>query len=124
MCYTAYVILVNIGKGKIITVGYGDIEIKTYTTASIRLVRFYKVLYVPELSTNLLLTKSLRQKGVFYRSDRQQLFIKYTDSVDIVLADVYSYNGLLYLALELLATALTAMITSKTIKKAEATMLI
>lgn len=71
MCYTVYVILVNIGKGKIITVGYGDIEIKIYTTASIRLVRFCKVLYVPELSTNLLLTKSLRQKGVFYRSDRQ-----------------------------------------------------
>lgn len=70
---------------------------------------------------NLLSTESLRQKGVFYRLDRQQLFIAYIDEVDVILVDVYLYNGLPYLVTELPITALN---TSKVVYKAEATMLI
>lgn len=82
---------------------------------------FTKVLYIPEISINLLSTKSLREKGIFYRSDRQQLFIVYTSSVDVVLVDVYSYNRLPYLVTELPAIVL---ISSKVTRKAEATILV
>lgn len=58
---------------------------------------------------------------MFYRSDRQQLFITYTDKVDVILADVYIHNGLPYLVTELLVTAL---ISSKVVYKAEASILV
>lgn len=58
---------------------------------------------------------------MFYRSDRQQLFIVYTSSVDVVLADVYSYNRLPYLVTELLAIVLMSL---KVTRKVEATMLV
>lgn len=74
-----------------------------------------------EISTNLLLTKSLRERGVFYRSDRQQLFIAYTNNVDIILADVYLYNRLPYLVTDALATTL---VVSKVARKAKATILV
>lgn len=120
--YTLHVIPVGIGKGTIITAGYGDAKITTYTAArGTRRCTFTKVLHMPEISINLLSTESLREKGVFYRSDRQQLFIAYTSSVDVVLADVYSYNGLPHLVTELPATAL---MSSKVTRKAEATMLV
>lgn len=121
MCYILYVIPVNIGKGKIITIEYGNVEITIYTAAGTRCVRVLKVLYILDLSTNLLLIESLRQKGVFYRSDRQHLFIKYTDSVDIILVDVYIHNRLPYLVIQPYATAL---VISKTAIKAEATILV
>lgn len=95
----------------------------TYTAATgSRLCTFTKVLHVLELSTNLLSTELLRLKGVFYRSDRQQLFITYTDSVDVVIADVYTYNSLPYLVIELLIV--TAITSSKVARKAEATILV
>lgn len=69
--YTLYVILVGIGKGTIITAGYRDAKITIYTTiGGLRRCKFTKVLHVLEISTNLLSTESLREKGVFYRSDR------------------------------------------------------
>lgn len=74
-----------------------------------------------EISTNLLSTKSLRERGVFYRSDRQQLFIVYTNNVDVILADVYLYNRLPYLVTDVLATAL---VISKVARKAKATILV
>lgn len=120
--YTPHVIPIRIGKGIIMTARYRDAEITTYTAAGgTRRCTFTKVLYMPEISTNLLSTESLREKGVFYRSDKQQLFITYTDKVDVVLADVYSHNGLPYLVTEPRATAL---ISSKVACKAEATMLV
>lgn len=120
--YTLYVIPIGIGKGTIITAGYRDAEITIYTAArGTRRCIFTKVLYVLEISTNLLSTELLRKKGVFYRSNRQQLFITYTDKVDVILADVYIYNGLPYLVTELLVIAL---ISSKVVHKAEASILV
>lgn len=52
---------------------------------------------MPELTANLLLIELLRKKGVFYRSNRQYLFIRYTDNKDVIIADVYLYDGLPYL---------------------------
>lgn len=120
--YIPYTIPVGIGKGTIMTAGYRDAEITTYTAAGgARQCIFRKVLHVLEISTNLLLTESLRERGVFYRSDRQQLFIAYTDNVDVILADVYLYNRLPYLVTDALATALVA---SKVARKAKATILV
>lgn len=120
--YILYVIPIRIGKGTIITARYGDTKITTYTAArGTRRCTFTKVLYIPEISINLLSTKSLRKKGIFYRSDRQQLFIVYTSSVDVVLADVYSYNRLPYLVTELPAIVLISL---KVTRKAEATILV
>lgn len=73
-----------------------------------------------ELTANLLSIESLRKKGMFYRLDRQYLFIRYTDSEDVVIADVYLYNGLLHLVIEPSVTALN----SKVVTKAEATILV
>lgn len=47
--------------------------------------------------------------------------MKYIDSVDVILADVYIYNRLPYLVIQPYATVL---VTSKTAIKAEATMLV
>lgn len=112
---------VGIRKGTVITAGYGDAEITIQTATGSRRYTFTKVLYVLDLSTNLLSTKSLRKKDVFYRSDRQYLFMKYTDSEDIVIADVYIYNRLLYLVIE---PSITTLYSSKVTIKAEATMLV
>lgn len=120
--YTLYVILVRIGKGTIITAGYRDTKITTYTAiGGLRRCKFTKVLYILDISTNLLSTESLREKGVFYRSDRQQLFIAYNNNVDVILADVYSYNGLPYLITE---APVIVLISSKTARKAKATILV
>lgn len=119
--YTPYIMPVGIGKGTVITAGYGDAEITIQTAAGSRRCIFTKVLYVPDLSANLLSTESLRKKDVFYRSDRQYLFMKYTDSEDVVIADVYTYNRLLYLVTE---PSVTILHSSKVIIKAEATMLV
>lgn len=59
---------------------------------------------------------------MFYRSNRQQLFITYTDSIDIVIADIYIYNSLPYLVIELLIVI--AITSSKVARKAEATILV
>lgn len=48
------------------------------------------------------------------------MFIKYTDSKDVVIADVYLYNRLPYLVAELYATALS----SKVVRKLEASILV
>lgn len=111
--YTTYKILVGISKGTVITAGYRDVEIVIYTATGLRKCIFTKVLYILELTTNLLSTETLRQKGVYYRSDRQYLFIKYTDSEDIVIANVYTHNRLLYLATALIVTALNSRIVIK-----------
>lgn len=95
------------------TVGYRDAEIVIYTAIGLRKCIFTKVLYVLELTANLLSTETLRQKGVYYRSDRQYLFIRYTDSEDIVIANMYTYNSLLYLATALMVTALNSRIAIK-----------
>lgn len=89
--YIPYVILVGIRKGSVITAGYSNAKITTYTAAGLRRCTFTRVLYILELTANLLSTKSLYKKGVFYRSDRQYLFRKYIDSEDVVIADVYLY---------------------------------
>lgn len=47
--------------------------------------------------------------------------MKYTDSEDIVIADVYIYNRLLYLVIE---PSVTILYSSKVIIKAEATILV
>lgn len=120
--YILYIILVGIRKGTIIIAGYRDAKIIIYTTVGgLRRYKFTKVLYILEISTNLLSTESLREKGVFYRSDRQQLFIAYNSNVDVILADVYSYNGLPYLVTE---APVTILISSKTARKAKATILV
>lgn len=121
--YIPYVIPIGIGKSIIYTARYSDALVITYTAATgSRLCIFTKVLYVLELSINLLSTELLRLKGVFYCSDRQQLFITYTDSIDIVIADVHIYNSLPYLVIELLIV--TAITSSKVARKAEATILV
>lgn len=68
--YTLYVIPVGISKGSVITAGYGDAEITIQTATGLQRCVFTKVLYMLELTTNLLSTELLRKKGVFYRSDR------------------------------------------------------
>lgn len=68
--YIPYVILVGISKGTVITAGYRDAKIITQTAVGIRTCTFTKVLYMLDLSANLLSIESLRKKGVFYRSDR------------------------------------------------------
>lgn len=73
-----------------------------------------------ELTTNLLSTELLYKKGVFYRSDRQYLFMKYTENEDVVIADVYLYNGLPYLVTKPSVTILN----SKVATKAEASILV
>lgn len=112
--------LVGIGKGTVITIGYGNAEIITQTAAGTRRYTFTRVLYVPELTANLLSIELLRKKGVFYRLDRQYLFIRYTDSEDVVIADVYLYDRLLYLVTEPSVNAFN----SKVATKAEATILV
>lgn len=61
---------IGIRKGTVIIAGYRDAEIIIQTTVGSRRYTFIKVLYVLDLSANLLSTKSLRKKDVFYRSDR------------------------------------------------------
>lgn len=120
--YTPYVIPVGISKGTIMTAGYRDAQITIYTiVGGARKCTFTKVLHVPEISTNLLLTESLREKGVFYRSDRQQLFMTYTDKVDVILADVYSHNRLPYLVTE---APVIALVSLKVATKPEASILV
>lgn len=118
--YTTQAILVRISKGTIIAAGYSNTEITIYTATRIRRCTFTKVLHIPNIVANLLSTESLRIKGIYYRSDRQYLFAKYTDGSDVVVADVYTYNGLPYLAEEL-ATVLHLSIV---VVKAEASMLV
>lgn len=118
--YTLYVIPVGISKGSVITVGYGDAEITIQTAVGLRRCVFTKVLYILELTANLLSTESLYKKEMFYRSDRQYLFIKYTENEDVVIADVYLYNGLPYLVTKPSVTVLN----SKVATKAEASMLV
>lgn len=122
--YIPHIILVGIGKGSIITVGYRDAEITIYTSAGLRRCTFTKVLHVLELSTNLLSTEALREKGVFYRSNRQQLFMRYNDSTDVVIADVYSHNGLPYLVTTASVNTATALASSKVAAGAYGTMLV
>lgn len=122
--YTPYIILVGIGKGSIITAGYRDAEIIIYTSVGLRRYTFTKVLYILELSTNLLLIEALREKGVFYRSNRQQLFIRYNDSTDVVIADVYLYNGLPYLVTTASVNTAIALASSKVATSAYGTMLV
>lgn len=105
------------------TAGYGDAEITIQTATGLRRCVFTKVLYMLELTANLLSTESLRKKGVFYRSDRQYLFIKYTENEDVVIADVYLYNGLPYLVTKLSVTVLNSKVTKLT-TKAEASILV
>lgn len=62
--------LVGISKGTVITIGYRDAKIITQTAVGIHTYTFTKVLYILDLSTNLLSIESLRKKGVFYRLDR------------------------------------------------------
>lgn len=120
--YTLYIIPIRISKGTIITVGYRDAQITIYTIVEgARKCTFTKVLYIPEISTNLLSTELLREKGVFYRSDRQQLFIIYTDKVDVILVDVYLYNRLPYLVIEALVIALVLL---KIVTKPKASILV
>lgn len=57
---------------------------------------------------------------MFYRLDRQYLFIRYTDSEDVVIADVYLYDRLLYIVTEPSVNAFN----SKVATKAEATILV
>lgn len=122
--YIPYIILVGIGKGSIITVGYRDAEIITYISVGLRRCTFTKVLYILELSTNLLLIEALREKGVFYRSNRQQLFMRYNDSTDVVIADVYLYNGLPYLVTTASVNTAIALTLSKVAASAYGTMLV
>lgn len=112
--------LVGISKGTVMTAGYGNAEITIQTAVGTRRCTFTRVLYMLELIANLLSIESLRKKGMFYRSDRQYLFIRYTDSEDVVIADVYLHNGLLHLVIEPSVTTLN----SKVATKAEATMLV
>lgn len=81
-------------------------------------------MYVLELSTNLLLIEALREKEVFYRSNRQQLFIRYNDSTDVVIVDVYLYNGLPYLVTTALVNTTIALTLSKVAASAYGTMLV
>lgn len=118
--YTTQAILVGIGKGTIIVAGYSNTEITTYTATRTRRCTFTKVLHVPNIVANLLSTELLRTKGIYYRSDRQYLFAKYTDGSDVVVADVYIHNRLPYLVEELV----TALYSSTVAVKAEASMLV
>lgn len=120
--YTPHIIPIGISKGTIITIGYRDAQITIYTVVGgARKYTFTKVLYILEISTNLLSTELLREKGVFYRSDRQQLFIIYTDKVDVILADVYLYNRLPYLVIE---APVIALVLLKVATKPKASILV
>lgn len=111
--YTLHVILVGISKGSVITAGYSNAEITTQTAIGLRRCTFTKVLHMPELTANLLSTELLRKKGVFYRSDRQYLFIRYTDNKDVIIADIYLYDGLPYLVTEPNVIALNSKVATK-----------
>jgi hypothetical protein len=57
------------------------------------MVTFHDVLYVPELVANLLSSETLRLKGLFYRNDTQELFMKDGTTV----AEVQVHHGLPHL---------------------------
>lgn len=91
MTYTPYIVAIAIGSRTIDTTRYGDVAITTFTATRPKTYIFKKVLYIPDLVANLLSTELLYLKGIYYRTDRQYLFTKYTDNVNMPIADVYTY---------------------------------
>jgi hypothetical protein len=83
------------------------------------MVTFHDVLYVPELVANLLSSEALRLKGLFYRNDTHDLFMKDGTTV----AEVQVHHGLPHLRINnsTVCKSDTALISSKQLSTSTAT---
>jgi hypothetical protein len=68
--------IIKIGKGCVKARSIGSVTLNVMTSKGSGMVTFHNVLYVPELVANLLSSETLRLKGLFYRNDIQELFMK------------------------------------------------
>jgi hypothetical protein len=87
--------IIKIGKGCVKARGVGRVTLKVMTSKGSGMVTFYDMLYVPELVANLLSSETLRLKGLFYRNDTQELFMKDGTTV----SEVQVHRGLPHLLL-------------------------
>jgi hypothetical protein len=85
--------IIKISKGYIKARGISSVILNVITSKGSGIVTFYDVLYVLELIVNLLSSETLRLKGLFYRNDIQELFIKDGTMV----TEVQVHYGLPYL---------------------------
>ena len=84
--YQTYNVPVEFGKGTAKAKAFSKIKLILISDKT-RVVTISDMYYVPEIRANLLLTEKLREKGLFYRNDKQILFI----NNGIVQANVYPY---------------------------------
>ena len=69
--------IIQFGKGTTCAKGVDSITL----TTTVYTITVTDILWVPELVANLLSTEQLREKGLFYRNDKQVLFAKGTRSL-------------------------------------------
>ena len=86
--YQACDVNVEFGKGSAKALAYGSIQLNVIGDQK-RKITFSDVYYVPDMRANLLSTEKLRNKGLFYRNDKQVLFTK-----NSVIANIYSHQGI------------------------------
>ena len=84
--------IIQFGKGTTRAKGVGSITLIT----TVYTITITGVLWVSELVANLLSTEQLREKGLFYRNDKQVLFAKGNE----IITHVDSHGALPYLGLE------------------------
>jgi hypothetical protein len=85
--------IIKIGKGYVKARSISSVTLNVMTSKGSGMVTFYDVLYVLELVENLLSSETLRLKGLFYRNNTQELFIK--DGT--IVAEVKVHHGLPHL---------------------------
>jgi hypothetical protein len=85
--------IIKIGKGYVKARSISSVTLNVMTSKGSGMVTFYDVLYVLELVANLLSSETLRLKGLFYRNNTQELFIK--DGT--IVAEVQVHHGLPHL---------------------------
>lgn len=91
-----YTINIGIRKGKVVATSYGTVQLDFKGTRQATLT---KALYVPDLVANLVSTKALRLKGVFYRNNTQILFTQVSGKEQVA-TYIYVSEGLPYLQLK------------------------
>jgi hypothetical protein len=68
--------IIKISKGCVKARSISSVTLNVMTSKGSGIVTFYDVLYVLELVVNLLSSETLRLKGLFYRNDTQELFMR------------------------------------------------
>lgn len=95
--FTACSFTIRVGSGFIQATSYSEARIPTYTDArGVDFCKFSNVLFVPSLAANLISIEALFDKGYYYRTDLQVLFVK-KDEQYIPVANIYRFNSLPYL---------------------------